>query len=256
MENAEPFALPGAGPAVLCLHGLTATPTLWRHLAEAVNAAGHHVLAPRFVGHGRTPALLRRTRFPDWLADARRAFDALAQKHARIFLIGHSMGALAASVLAHERGDRVAGLVLMSMPLELTWKQQITLGLARHLPLADAWPYAIKKHGPDVSDPQVAATLPTDDRTPLAAAASLIDAQAEVRRRLPLLGLPVLVQHGRHDHVAPVQNVRHILDGLHTPHRRAVIYPRSWHILPVDVEHEAVTRDVVDFLGDPVGFTT
>lgn len=254
MDNAEPFDLPGGDPAVLCLHGLTATPYVWRPLGEALAAAGHRVYAPRFVGHGRTPALLRRTVFADWLANARRAFDTLTADHPRIFIIGHSMGALAATVLAHERGDRVAGLVLMSTALELTWKEQLILGLARRLPLADALPYVMKKHGPDVSDPAVAVAMPTDDRTPIAAAASLLEGQAEARRRLPLLALPVLIQHGRQDHVAPVQNAHRVHHLLKTPHKRVLIYPRSWHILPLDVEHEAVTRDVLDFVEDPVGF--
>lgn len=255
MSDADPFDLPGGSPAVLCLHGLTATPYVWRPLAEALAAAGHRVKAPRFVGHGRTPAQLRLTRFADWLGQARRAFDELAHDHPRIFIIGHSMGALAGAVLAHERGDRVAGLVLMSTALELTWKDHLVLSLARRLPLADALPYILKKNGPDVSDPAVAVTLPTDDRTPLAAAASLLDAQDEARRRLPLLGIPVLIQHGRHDHVAPVHNARQVFERLRTPHKRVVVYPRSWHILPLDVEHEAVTRDVLDFVEDPTHFT-
>ncbi len=255
MDNAEPIDLPGGDPAVLCLHGLTATPYVWRPLSAALAGAGHRVLAPRFVGHGRTPAQLRHTVFADWLANARRAFDALAADHPHVVIVGHSMGALAATVLAHERGDRVAGLVLMSTALELSWKEQLILGLARRLPLADALPYVMKKHGPDVSDPAVAVALPTDDRTPIAAAASLLEGQALARRRLPLLGMPVLIQHGRHDHVAPVQNARRVYDLVQSPHKRMLIYPRSWHILSLDVEHEAVTRDVVDFVEDPVGFT-
>lgn len=255
LEASAPFDLPGGSPAVLCLHGLTGTPYIWRPLAAALAAAGHRVKAPRLVGHGMTPGLLRHTRFADWLGTARRAFDELARTHDPIFVVGHSMGALAAITLAHERGDRVAGLVVMATALEVNWKQQLVLSIARHLPLADAIPYVIKKSGPDVSDPAVAAALPTDDRTPIAAAASLLDGQAEAKRRLPLLGVPVLVQHGRQDHVAPVQNAREVLAALRTPHKRAIVYPRSWHILSLDVEQAAVTRDVLAFIEDPVGFT-
>ncbi len=35
---------------------------------------------------------------------------------------------------------------------------------------------------------------------------------------------------------------------LRTPKRRLRVYPRSWHILPLDVEADAVVRDAVDFI--------
>ncbi|MEZ4469769.1 MAG: alpha/beta hydrolase [bacterium] len=101
----------------------------------------------------------------------------------------------------------------------------------------------------------MAAAMPDYDRTPIAAAASMLEGQDLVRQRLARLSAPVLVQHGRHDHVAPVRNVQLLLDGLRTPHRRGIVYPRSWHILPLDVEHAAVIRDVLDFIEDPVEFT-
>ncbi|MCB9548840.1 MAG: alpha/beta fold hydrolase [Myxococcales bacterium] len=254
-DPAAPFERPGGPVAVLCLHGLTGTPFVWRPLADALAAAGYHVRAPRLVGHGHDPAVLRHTRFLDWLGTARRAFDDLAERHPRIFIVGLSMGSLAGLVLAHERGDRVAGVVAMATPLELKPTQQLMLGLARKLPLADALPYALKRSGPDVSDPGVAAAMPDYDRTPIAAAASMLEGQAAVKARMARLSVPVLVQHGRHDHVAPVRNVQLLMDGLRTPSRRAIIYPRSWHILPLDVEHTAVIRDVLDFVEDPVGFT-
>lgn len=241
-------------PAVLCLHGLTSTPYEWRPLVAALEADGLTVMAPRLVGHGTRPEELAHTRWADWLGAARRAFDALAEAHAQIVIVGTSMGALCATVLAQERGARVAGLVLMALPLELTFKSQVVLDLARRVPLASVVPYILKKSGPDVSDAAVAAAMPSYDRIPLAAAASMLDGQAAARERLSRLSCPVLLQHGRHDHVAPVRNAQLALQALRTRHRRAIIYPQSWHILPLDVEHEAVNADVLAFIQDPVGF--
>ncbi len=116
------------------------------------------------------------------------------------------MGALCALVLAHERGSRVGGVVAMAAPLELAWKSQLTLTVARRLPLADAIPFIRKGDGPDVSDASVAAGMPTLDRIPMAAAASLLRGQEAARDRAGRLSVPVLVQHGRFDHVAPVHN--------------------------------------------------
>lgn len=252
-----PFDLgtPDESTAVLCLHGLTSTPYELRPLAERLAEAGYRVRAPRLVGHGSSPEILRHTRWHDWLATARRAFDDLARTHERIFIVGVSMGALCALVLAQAKGDRVAGVVSMATPLELKMRQQFMLSVARRLPVADAMPYAVKRGGPDVSDPAVAAAMPSYDRIPIAAAASMIGLQRVARDRIRRLSVPVLVLHGRHDHAAPVRNVRRLMNGLKTPHRRAIVYARSWHILPLDVDHAAVTRDTLAFIQDPIGFT-
>lgn len=243
-------------PAVLCLHGLTSTPYEWRPLGDALRAAGYTFDAPVLVGHGTRPEALAHTRWPDWLGAARRAFDALAAEHAQVVLVGMSMGALCATVLAHERGARVAGLAAMALPLELSVKSQAVVELARRAPLIHTlMPYITKKSGPDVSDPAVAAAMPSYDRIPLAAAASMVDGQKAALARLPRLSCPVLLQHGRDDHVAPVRNARKALGMLRTRHKRAIIYPNSWHILPLDADHEQVTADVLAFVADPKGFT-
>lgn len=254
-DPGRPFDFPGGPTAVLCLHGLTSTPYELRPLADALSGAGHRVRAPRLVGHGSSPEILRHTRWSDWLATARRAFEDLAQAHERIFIVGVSMGALCALVLAQSQGERVAGVVAMATPLELPWKNQMLLSLARRLPVADAMPYSVKKNGPDVSDPAVAAAMPSYDRIPIAAAASMIELQSIARDRMRRLSVPVLVMHGRYDHVAPVRNAQLVLDQLRTPHRRSIVYPRSWHVLPLDVDHAAVERDTLAFIDDPVGFT-
>lgn len=250
-DLAAPFDSCEGTDAALVLHGLTGSPYEVRPVAEALADSGLRVRAPRLIGHGRTPKALQHTRWGDWLAIARRHFDELAAEHERVFIVGLSMGALVSIALAHERGARCAGVVSMATPLELEWKSQATLRAATHLPIADFVPFLSKRGGPDVSDAAVAAAMPSYDRIPLAAAASLLEGQAVAIDRVPRLGVPFLVLHGRFDHVAPVHNAHRLMKMLRTPQRRLVVYPRSWHILPLDVEHEAVARDIVAFVKDP-----
>jgi len=247
-EAARGFELPGDRGAVLCVHGFTGTPYTMLPIAKALSEAGFRARAPRLAGHGETPESLQHTRWPDWLGSARAAFDRLAERHEKVFIVGLSMGALVALTVAHERGARVAGVVAMATPLSLNWLEQRVLGLVRVMPFSDLLPFRKKKGGPDVSDPAVAAAMPSYDRVPLPAAASLLDGQKLVLDRAPRLSVPVLVQHGRQDHVAPVENAGRLYELLRTPDRRMITYPRSWHIITLDVEHEVVARDVVDFI--------
>ncbi len=247
-EAARGFEFPGDRGAVLCVHGFTATPYTMLPIAQALSEAGFRARAPRLAGHGETVESLQHTRWADWLGSARAAFDRLAETHDKVFIVGLSMGALVALTVAHERGARVAGVVAMGTPLSLGWVDQRALSLIRKMPFSDLLPFLKKKGGPDVSDPAVAAAMPSYDRTPLPAAASILDGQEMVLDRVGRLSVPVLVQHGRQDHVAPVSNAGRLYELLRCPDRRIITYPRSWHIITLDVEHEIVARDVVEFV--------
>ncbi|MCB9553743.1 MAG: alpha/beta fold hydrolase [Myxococcales bacterium] len=247
-DLAAPYELPGDRGAVLCLHGFSNTPYEMRPVAEALAARGFHVHAPAVAGHATRPEDLAHTRWSDWLQSARRAFAALAERHDRVALVGLSMGGLLSLTLAHENGERVAGAVVMGVPLEFEWRTQQLFRLVRKMPFADALPFVHKALGPDISDPAAAAAAPGYDRIPPVAAASLLDGQDAVLACVDRIGVPVLVQHGRHDHVAPLRAAHRLYRLLRTPRRRLVVYPRSWHILPLDVEHEAVVDDAVAFV--------
>ena len=249
--SAQPIEISGTRGAVLLLHGLTGSPYTFGPMAQGISEQGFEVSVPLLPGHGTSPESLQHTRWNDWLMAARSRFDDLASRHKQVFIVGFSMGSLLGTVLAQERGKQVAGLVAMAVPLDLGIKAQTVLRLARVLPIANFLPFVEKKNGPDVSDAAVAAAMPSYDRTPISAAASMVKGQTLAMDRAARLSIPVLVMHGRHDHVAPLRNARMFLELLKTPKQRLIIYPKSWHILPLDLEHEQVQKDVLDFLESP-----
>ena len=100
-------------------------------ISKELSEQGYEVSVPLLPGHGTTPNQLRYTGWNDWLVAARRAFDDLSSRHEKVFIVGFSMGALLATVIAQERGQRVGGLVVMAIPVELDLKSQLVLSLAR-----------------------------------------------------------------------------------------------------------------------------
>ena len=248
-----------ARPAVLCLHGLSGTPYEMKPLVEALTADGYTVEAPPLIGQGPDGATeartLRHVRWADMLTAARMAFDRLAARHQRVYLIGSSVGALVALRLAHERGRLVPGVIAMGTALTLGIRRQVMMRVASALPMAEMIPFKGTHHGPDVSDPAVAADLPGVGYIPLVTMASLLKAQADVRDRVQRLACPTLVLHGRRDHTAPLSNAYLLMQRLRSPHRRLIVYPHSWHILTQDVDHAAVIADIRAFIADPLAFT-
>ncbi len=237
--------------AALCLHGFTGSTQDMQPLAQTLADEGFEVAVPALAGHDQTPEALAHCRWADWKSSARVAFDDLATRHEKVFIVGLSMGALIALSLGHERGGRVGGIAALAVPLTLPLLDQTALSLIKRLPFASLLPLAPKKGGPDVSDRSLAATMRTYNRIPLSAAASLLDGQAEARDRAPRISVPVFVGHGRYDHTAPVSNAHELFSLLRTPHRQLVVYPRSWHILTLDQDHIAVRRHVAEFFLAP-----
>ena len=235
----------------LCLHGFTGATSNMQPLAQSLAEAGFEVSVPSLAGHDQTPEALAHYRWLDWKSNARMAFDDLAERHEKIYIAGLSMGALIALSLGHERGERVGGIAALATPLTLPFIKQKTLALVERLPFSDILPFARKTGGPDISDPILARQMDSYDRIPLPAAASLLAGQREVRDRTPRISVPVFVGHGRYDHTAPVSNAHELFSLLRTPHRRLVVYPRSWHILTLDKDHEAVRRDITQFFCNP-----
>lgn len=104
---------PGRGPCVVALHGLTSTGDVWADLAARVRAVvpGACVLAPDLPGRGGSVAVPAPPGL-DGLAD--RVVAAVRERATEpVVVVGHSMGAFLAPLVAARLGPRLAGVVLL-----------------------------------------------------------------------------------------------------------------------------------------------
>lgn len=250
--DSTPYESLTGPPGVLCLHGFTGTPFEVRPLAEGLAARGFSALAPRLAGHATTPADLAPTRWPDWLASADAALTRLrhATGGARVVVAGFSMGGLLALMLAHRRPGDVAAIAVMAAPLRLRgrdarlvrWLATLPRPLRRG-PVA----FVPKRRGPDTSDPQMYRKNPGLPVLPVAALASLFELGKEVRDVLPHITTPTLVVAARQDHTVPFEDSLELAGCLgHAPVERLWL-ERSYHLIGIDVEREAVTAALAAF---------
>jgi pimeloyl-ACP methyl ester carboxylesterase len=110
----------GATPLFL-LHGWMDVAASFQFLVDSFSR-DWHVIAPDWRGFGLSEWRPEGYWFPDYYADLEALLD-LYQPGAPVFLVGHSMGGVVASMYSGIRPDRVARLVSME-----------GLGLARHAP--------------------------------------------------------------------------------------------------------------------------
>lgn len=99
-----------SGPVVLLLHGFLEHAHAWDFVAPRLAAAGYHVVALDFRGHGDSERVGAGGyyHFADYSADLAFIVRALGGRAA---LVGHSMGGSASLIYAGTEPDRVSALV-------------------------------------------------------------------------------------------------------------------------------------------------
>ncbi len=110
--------VPGAKAAVLFVHGIVSTPRFFDAYAAALPAevSVHSVLLP---GHGGSVRDFGRHSAKEWESHVRAALDALRAAHERVYIVAHSLGTLLAIREAVRDDARIAGMLLLCVPLRI-----------------------------------------------------------------------------------------------------------------------------------------
>lgn len=110
--------VPGAESAVLFVHGIVSTPRFFDDFVAVLPAdwSVHSVLLP---GHGGTVRDFGRHSAKEWTAHVRAALDELRQGHERVYIVAHSLGTLLAIRAAVADSSRIAGMLLLCVPLRI-----------------------------------------------------------------------------------------------------------------------------------------
>ena len=98
--------------AALCIHGYVSYPGIYGPLVPALEQAGFAVSVPRLPGHGTNRQDLLASKAGDWLRVCVDEYIDLKSRYKNVYIVGQSMGALIALILA--RMFSPAGLVLLS----------------------------------------------------------------------------------------------------------------------------------------------
>ena len=237
-----PFDLPGDGPAVLCLHGLTGTPYEVRPLGEACAARGMRAVGPALPGHCETPQALARVTHDAWLDAARDRLGALRGEHERVFVTGLSMGGLLALALAAEGG--VDALAVVGTPLKLSAPVRLLAPIVKRF-----YGFPAKRGGADIREPAARARHPSYPVMPLAGVHELLRLQRRVRGLLSRVTAPILIAHGALDHTADPADAAAIERAVASTVRERLVFEASGHVVSVDHDGARLAAAVAGFFG-------
>ena len=168
----------------------------------------------------------------------------------RVMLLGFSLGSLLSLRLAALRASEILGVAALSVPLAFPPWQRTAIGALARLRATRGigrWIGMLPKDGPDVRIERAFRQSPSLRGFPFPALAEMIALQDEVRDLLPHVRAPLLLLHGQHDHIAPVEHSARVAQRVGSSAVQRVVLPRSFHILAHDLDRDQACTEVVRF---------
>lgn len=237
-QNAEldgsAFELEGGPIGVLLLHGLTATTTEVRWLAESLHKHGFAVSAPLLPGHNTSPQDLNHRTWQEWVDCAEQAYQYLVRQKTVVFVGGESTGALLSLWLA-AKYPRLDGLLLFAPAL-------IIPGINRTRWYSWIKPYRKKKQG--------TRTMPWKGYTvnPLRAIYQLSLLQQAVRPLLGQVHQPAIIFQGMLDKTIDPISAQVVYDEIQSEKKSLYWMEDSTHCVLIDQEFDIVEQRCLAFL--------
>jgi carboxylesterase len=247
-RSTQAFRLAGGRRGgVLLVHGFTGTPHEMEPLAEPLAGAGFDVLGVRLPGHGDASPD-ERNEAATWQAAVSAGLDELEAAGARsITVVGLSMGALLALDLAARERERVRAVVALSPAIVLSALPRLLLGLGRFAP-PGVRGRLMPSRPSDIRDAEVRAAHPKSAPFPLSVALSFDALRRATRARVGSVAQPLLIVHSRLDRTCALGGAAWLARAVGSPAVEMHVLERSGHVIPVDLEREAATRLVLDFV--------
>jgi carboxylesterase len=195
-----PFFLhaPASDTGVLLIHGLMAAPAEVREWADFLHAKGLTVYAPRLAGHGTSSEDLSTRNYHDWLNSVDRGHAILKTCCKKILIAGFSTGAGLALQSVILKPHDFEAVIAVSAPLRFksfsSRFAELLNGFNHRCSLLGLRGLALEFMKNDADNPHINYLL-----CPVSAFVQVKALMREVRRSLAGVGIPALVNQGKHD---------------------------------------------------------
>jgi carboxylesterase len=245
VTDTQPFAADGGRIGVVLSHGFTGMPGSIRPWAEHLAAAGYSVRLPLLPGHGASWQETNRSRWPQWYETVEASYRELATTCDVVFAGGLSMGATLVTRLAQLHPDGIAGLVLVNPAFGT---RRIDAKFAPYISWALRSRPAI---GSDIKKPGV--REPANDRTPVAAFASMAKLWKVTVADMATVRAPILMYRSRVDHVLDDLSGELLKAGAVNTSVREVLLENSYHVATMDNDAPQIFAGTVEFIESLTG---
>lgn len=252
MPEGEPKAV------ILIAHGLAEHSHRYDHVADAFIQNGYAVYALDHAGHGQSDGL--RAYFDTLkhpVADLEQYFEQVQAAHPdkKIFLYGHSMGALISLMFTLKHQSKLAGFISSGTPIML---DEVTSGilesignlLNRIVPRLPITPLSSSQLSHDAEVVKAYDNDPLVFRRPVRVrmGLQLLNNGRIAREKIHELRLPLYVFHGSEDAIAPPSGSDYLYQNAGSPDKTIHIYNGLYHETHNEIDKKQIINDIIDWL--------
>jgi carboxylesterase len=237
---AQPELTGGRRVGVLLSHGLTGNPVSINPWGSYLAERGYAVEVPLLPGHGTTWEEANTTTFADWYDTINGIFDRLRGDVDTVVVGGLSMGGAMALRLAADRGDQVAGIVVVNPALASRRKDLLALPLLKYV--VGGYP-AI---GNDIKKP--GGNEYPYPKTPLKALHSFVQQWKPLIADLPSITQPLLIFRSVDDHVVDSSSVPIITSRVSSRDVTERLLEDSYHVATLDNDAPLIFEESAAFV--------
>ena len=252
--------LPDGDPlaVLLVVHGLAEHSGRYGNVVDYFVPRGYAVCALDHRGHGKSEGLRGHVeRFSYYVTDLKTYFDIVRAEYGdkKIFLVGHSMGAMIATSYAVRHQDGLAGLLLSGVGLKPGASISPVL-----IPVVRLLSALLPKLGVTVLD---ASTICQDKavveayvndplvyrgKTRARMGAELLKTIRELPREAPRINLPVLIMHGTSDRLCDPEGSRMLHEAVSSEDKTLKFYDGFYHEILNEPDRDQVLGDMAAWL--------
>jgi alpha-beta hydrolase superfamily lysophospholipase len=244
-----------AKSAFILIHGLGAHTGRWSALATYLYQNGFSSYALELRGFGRTKGIPGYVdSFNTYLTDILRLRDIVSKENPgkKIFIMGESMGALAAFLVAVKKPSAFDGAVLLSP----AFTSRLKFGFLEYLDMTVAFCLYPKKAfkipfntAMLTRDPEYQKMLDTDRKERRVATAklllSILLVQLHSRLEAKKISIPTLFLLAGDDQLVDPKDSKSIFKELKVSDKKLIEYPDMRHAISIDIGKENVFRDIL-----------
>jgi carboxylesterase len=247
--NPAPFFFQGGAHAVLCVHGFTGTPYEVRPLGEALHSAGFTVLGIRLPGHAspKEMELSSATEWKDAVVDGVAQLEKNPQVKGPVGIVGLSMGGALSLLTAANLGARIKAVAALATPVHLSPRLEKLIRGIQRAGIDRVLRFVPKIGGSDIGDVNARKENPTLHSTPVRSTYQLLALLTELEQKLSSVQQPLFLAHGAKDRTVPYANLDYVAQHVGSTDIEVRRFPRSHHVITLDIDREAVAKAVVNF---------